>query len=76
MNAPIPSTELASESSWYKSSYSSGSGNSCVEIANLVDGVGIRDSKQKQGPALVVTSAAWSSFITLICDKSPYTTKL
>ncbi|MGW6458119.1 DUF397 domain-containing protein [Streptomyces sp. NPDC055078] len=49
---------------WVKSSHSGGTGNNCVEVATLPHLVGIRDSKDKQGPALVVPSAAWSSFVT------------
>ncbi|HUY48279.1 MAG TPA: DUF397 domain-containing protein [Streptosporangiaceae bacterium] len=48
---------------WRKSSYSGGSGN-CVEIAgNLPGGVGVRDSKDPSGPALIFTSRAWRAFI-------------
>ncbi|MEU8968974.1 DUF397 domain-containing protein [Streptomyces monashensis] len=59
---------MAPEEAWYKSSYSGGSGNSCVEIADLraTRGVvGVRDSKDPSGPALQFTPAGWSSFVTL-----------
>ena len=47
---------------WRKSSYSGGSGN-CVEVAdNLSGAVGVRDSKDPGGPALVVTAQAWQAF--------------
>ncbi len=47
---------------WFKSSYSGASQN-CVEVAFLPDSaVGIRDSKNPSGPALVFTAAEWSSF--------------
>ncbi|MCM2392150.1 DUF397 domain-containing protein [Streptomyces sp. CWNU-1] len=48
---------------WFKSSYSEGSGNACLEVASLDHQVGIRDSKDKQGPALVVPSPAWAQFV-------------
>ncbi|MFJ3439167.1 DUF397 domain-containing protein [Streptomyces cyaneofuscatus] len=57
--------DVAAESMWHKSSYSNDTGGSCVEIAPLNDQVGIRDSKDKQGPALVVPQAAWTAFLTL-----------
>ncbi|MFF3159097.1 DUF397 domain-containing protein [Streptomyces sp. NPDC057910] len=60
----IRSTEVASESAWFKSSHSSDQGGSCVEIAKLTGQVGIRDSKDKSGPALVVPTTAWSSFVS------------
>jgi hypothetical protein len=46
---------------WRKSSYS-GSGNACVEVADLADGCAVRDSKDPAGPALTFTAAAWSAF--------------
>ncbi|MGW6317562.1 DUF397 domain-containing protein [Streptomyces sp. NPDC055099] len=60
------SPDVAPESAWFKSSYSNDSGGSCVEIAELDSQVGIRDSKVKSGPALVVPAAAWSSFVELV----------
>jgi Domain of unknown function (DUF397) len=48
---------------WRKSSYSGGN-NDCVEIAdNLSGAVGIRDSKNPSGPALVLTPRAWRAFV-------------
>ncbi|WP_203232581.1 DUF397 domain-containing protein [Streptomyces sp. 769] len=59
------STDLAPESAWTKSSYSSQNNGNCVEVADLAytGHVGIRDSKDKQGPAIVVPKSAWSSFV-------------
>ncbi|MEX2985607.1 DUF397 domain-containing protein [Streptomyces sp. C36] len=56
---------MAEETSWYKSSHSNGGGN-CVEVANLAGGIGVRDSKIKAGPAVLLTPSAWSSFIAEI----------
>ncbi|MBA9002522.1 DUF397 domain-containing protein [Thermomonospora cellulosilytica] len=42
-------------SGWRKSSYSGGGSNSCVELADLGRVVGIRDSKDPEGPVLSVT---------------------
>ena len=55
------STDL-SETRWFKSSYSGGS-QECVEVA-FIDGdaVGVRDSKDRGGPALSFTPAAWEAF--------------
>ncbi|AZK98422.1 DUF397 domain-containing protein [Streptomyces tsukubensis] len=52
------------EAAWFKSSYSDGTGNNCVEVADLATHIGIRDSKVKDGPALHIPTAAWSSFVT------------
>ncbi|MET9290789.1 DUF397 domain-containing protein [Streptomyces sp. NPDC003077] len=62
----ISTTELASQSTWYKSSYSGGGGNSCVEIARLSKGVEIRDSKDAAGPALRVQASAWAAFVGFV----------
>jgi len=47
---------------WFKSSRSSGS-KDCVEVA-FVDGgmVGVRDSKNPTGPALVFAPGEWDAF--------------
>ncbi|MFH8606607.1 DUF397 domain-containing protein [Streptomyces sp. NPDC018029] len=49
---------------WFKSSYSGGNTTECVEAAFLAGGVLIRDSKQADGPRLLVSSAAWVQFLT------------
>uniref|UniRef100_UPI003F4935F2 DUF397 domain-containing protein n=1 Tax=Streptomyces sp. CA-136453 TaxID=3240050 RepID=UPI003F4935F2 len=59
----MKSTDVAPEGAWFKSSYSGAEGNSCIEIAPLTSGVGIRDSKDKGGPALVVSDTTWHAFI-------------
>ncbi|MBP5875641.1 DUF397 domain-containing protein [Streptomyces scabiei] len=48
---------------WVKSSYSNG-GNNCVEVAGLEDAVAVRDSKNPDGPALVLPGAVFGSFVT------------
>jgi hypothetical protein len=49
---------------WRKASRSNGSGGSnCVEVAFLDQGVAVRDSKNRSGPALMFTSAEWSAFV-------------
>ncbi|WP_459957349.1 DUF397 domain-containing protein [Nocardia sp. IFM 10818] len=46
---------------WFKSSRSSG-GRDCVEVAFLTGAVGVRDSKNPTGPALVFAAGEWSVF--------------
>ena len=49
--------------SWRKSSYSSNGGGNCVEVArNLLSIVAVRDSKDPDGPALVIAPADWQAF--------------
>lgn len=48
---------------WRKSSYSSGNGGECIEVASLHDTVVVRDTKQDDtGPVLRFTPAAWCRF--------------
>lgn len=52
---------------WRKSSRSTGSGGQCVEVArNLPGVVAVRDSKNADGPAIVVDSVAWQGFAAWI----------
>ncbi|WP_040829799.1 DUF397 domain-containing protein [Nocardia jiangxiensis] len=47
---------------WFKSSRS-GSTKDCVEVAHLDGGlVGVRDSKNPTGPALVFDPSEWDAF--------------
>jgi hypothetical protein len=46
---------------WRTSTYSNGTG--CVEVAFADDQVGVRDSKDREGPALVFTASEWEAFI-------------
>lgn len=49
---------------WFKSSHSAG-GSDCVEVAHLDGGgVGVRDSKNPAGPALVFTASQWDAFLS------------
>ncbi|UXY26916.1 DUF397 domain-containing protein [Streptomyces sp. HUAS TT20] len=48
---------------WFKSSYSSGEGGECVEVAAASGAVYVRDSKDTSRPVLTVESAAWRAFI-------------
>jgi Domain of unknown function (DUF397) len=50
-----------SRAQWKKSSYSGNSGN-CVEVANLGQTVAVRDSKDPEGPVLVVARSEWQTF--------------
>ena len=50
---------------WRKSSRSGSNGGACVEVArNLPCGVAVRDSRNPDGPVLILSKDAWASFIT------------
>jgi hypothetical protein len=57
------------QANWRKSSYSSANGQ-CVEVAASVPGmmVAIRDSKNADGAALVITPRAWTAFLAGVRD--------
>ncbi|MEV4234020.1 DUF397 domain-containing protein [Nocardia sp. NPDC049737] len=57
-----------SRANWFKSSHSSGQ-TECVEVAWLDEGsVGVRDSKNPTGPALIFTPGEWDAFTAGVTD--------
>lgn len=48
---------------WRKSSHSAGNGGSCVEVGQRADGVLARDTKDRGGPVLTFSPAAWQGFV-------------
>ncbi|MFV2017217.1 DUF397 domain-containing protein [Micromonospora sp. LOL_023] len=55
---------------WRKSSRSSASGSNCVEVAALAGGtIGVRDSKDPHGPALLFPAGAWTAFLTTVSGR-------
>ncbi|NBM15868.1 DUF397 domain-containing protein [Streptomyces sp. GC420] len=50
---------------WIKSSYSSGAGGECVEVARTSGAVRVRDSKRADGPVLAVGAEQWAAFVEL-----------
>lgn len=56
-----------SRAQWRKSSYSSGNGGNCVEVARNLPGlVAVRDSKDPSGPALAFTPGEWQDFAAAV----------
>jgi hypothetical protein len=48
---------------WHKSSFSADQGT-CVEVAsNLPGTIGVRDSKNPTGPALIFVPNEWAAFV-------------
>jgi hypothetical protein len=52
---------------WRKASYSS-SGGQCVEVSLAPERAGVRDTKDRDGGALVVPSASWRAFTAMLGD--------
>ncbi|WP_435204402.1 DUF397 domain-containing protein [Micromonospora sp. bgisy143] len=55
---------------WRTSTRSGGEGN-CVEVAGFAETVGVRDSKDRQGPVLTFTPSAWTAFIEFTVVSQP-----
>jgi hypothetical protein len=52
-----------SNMTWRKSSYSNSNGGACVEIGTGGPAVAVRDSKNPDGPKLVLRPDEWRSFL-------------
>lgn len=48
---------------WHKSSHSGSEGDNCIEVAECPGTVHVRDSKDKEGPQLAFSPAAWGDFV-------------
>ncbi|WP_341715754.1 DUF397 domain-containing protein [Micromonospora sp. FIMYZ51] len=56
---------------WRKSTRSSSNGGDCVEVAaNLPGVVGVRDSKNPNGPALSFAPTAWRTFVARVAERA------
>ncbi|AEW95749.1 MULTISPECIES: DUF397 domain-containing protein [Streptomycetaceae] len=51
---------------WFKSSYSNGTGGNCVEVADSHGPVAVRDSKDPNGPVLTFSRQAWDAFVAAV----------
>lgn len=61
-----------SQAIWRKSSYSSSTGQNCVEVAiNLPDFVAVHDSKKPDGCKLLFSHADWNAFVQLLKTTRP-----
>jgi hypothetical protein len=58
-----------SRATWRKSSYSSSTGQNCVEVAaNLPGLVAVRDSQNPDDAALLISCANWQTFVCGLKD--------
>ncbi|MEU0436725.1 DUF397 domain-containing protein [Streptomyces sp. NPDC006290] len=54
---------IVPESAWSKSSYSSGEGGECLEVAPWMGNTLVRDSKNTAGPIVSLGHNAWTDFV-------------
>jgi uncharacterized protein DUF397 len=60
---PVCTPASDSDLRWVKSSFSFANGD-CVEVACMPAGrIGVRDSKDTEGPVLRFTSSEWNAFV-------------
>ncbi|MBW1601547.1 DUF397 domain-containing protein [Streptomyces sp. JJ66] len=60
---------MSTELTWFKSSYSGGGGDNCVEVAERPGTVFVRDSKDTQRRPLAVTPAVWETFTQYTAER-------
>ncbi|WP_067794559.1 DUF397 domain-containing protein [Actinomadura formosensis] len=53
---------------WRRSSRSTSSGGNCVELADVAGAVAVRDSKDPDGPVLLLTRAALRTAVQSAAD--------
>jgi len=51
------------DSPWRKSSYSGANGGACTEVASGGGVILVRDTTNRDGGTLAITSAAWEKFV-------------
>ncbi len=51
---------------WRKSSYSDGNGGNCVKVAGSQGALPVRDTTDRDGAMITVSSAAWERFTVAI----------
>jgi hypothetical protein len=53
---------------WRKSSYSALQTSECVEVGHVGGAIAVRDSKDPDGPVLVLEAAQWRSLLGALKD--------
>ncbi|MFE0251158.1 DUF397 domain-containing protein [Streptomyces sp. NPDC059010] len=54
------------ELAWFKSSYSGGDGDDCVEVATCPHTIHVRDSKAPTERQLAVSPENWRTFLSFV----------
>ncbi|MGX1026664.1 DUF397 domain-containing protein [Streptomyces sp. SAI-097] len=57
------------EAAWIKSSYSTGNGGECVEVAAVSGAILVRDSKRPAVARIAFGSAAWDGFVRMTAGR-------
>jgi hypothetical protein len=59
---------MMTDPAWRTSPYSGGQGN-CIEVGSHDDHVLVRDTKDRTGPVLRFSPAAWRELVTRVKDR-------
>ena len=54
--------DSTSQQRWRTSSYTGANGGNCVEVGHTGPMIAVRDTKDRQGPVLAFSAAAWKRF--------------
>lgn len=57
------------QAAWRKSSYSTGGGGECLEVAAGLETVMVRDSKQPAAAQLAFGTEAWDGFVRMTAGR-------
>ncbi|MFB7596725.1 DUF397 domain-containing protein [Streptomyces sp. NPDC056160] len=57
------------EAAWFKSSYSTGGGGECMEVASIGNAVHVRDSKRPAEARLSFGPVAWAGFVGMAAGR-------
>ncbi|MFF3499320.1 DUF397 domain-containing protein [Streptomyces sp. NPDC003247] len=57
------------EAAWRKSSYSTGGGGECLEVAAVPGAILVRDSKRPEGDRLAIGAEAWAGFVEMAAGR-------
>ncbi|MFD5574714.1 DUF397 domain-containing protein [Streptomyces cadmiisoli] len=60
---------MVPDTAWFKSSYSSGEGGECLEVATSGATVLVRDSKRPTEAALSFGAEAWTGFLRIAAPR-------
>jgi hypothetical protein len=66
IQSPVPAK---TEPTWFKSSYSSGGGGECVEVAATPAAILVRDSKRPAAARLAFGADAWAGFVEMAASR-------
>lgn len=55
--------DTVDHATWRKATYSGNNGGNCVETADAVSGVAVRDTADRDGVTLVIPPGSWSAFV-------------